>query len=317
MALRFWLIRWIFSVKNAGFRCRQWHRRGAGFAMAALRLIQRLGGTRLLLGGAWLLSRLGFTGAHYRRLSAVASANYRSLIHDDRRINAGWIARRRRILEQAATWGQDKLTLAQIAACSQRLDDAVAALDTRKTPVILAPLHTVSDVIAAMVGAGVKPGRASVVVSASAAQFDEQSRQRGGVALEYCSINQDNPRLATQLMSLMVDVKTGQQNLIIFPDITPDYTEHGTRGGADKFPCRLFGLPARLHNGVVRLSAAIGAQIIFYRLHYRGGIGIDILPPVAAADAAARLPEIIESTLRDYPDDWLLWHSHSLYFINN
>ncbi|MDU7187457.1 MAG: ABC transporter, partial [Klebsiella sp.] len=26
---------------------------------------------------------------------------------------------------------------------------------------------------------------------------------------------------------------------------------------------------------------------------------------------------MIENTLRDYPQDWLLWHSHSLYFINH
>lgn len=64
---------------------------------------------------------------------------------------------RRRLLEEAATRGQNPKLLQQIRACADELDAVVAPLHQQKTPYILAPLHTVSDVLAAMVGACVTP----------------------------------------------------------------------------------------------------------------------------------------------------------------
>jgi maltose-binding protein MalE len=75
-----------------------------------------------------------------------------------------------------------------------------------------------------MVGAGVTPGKASVVVSSSAENYTVASRKMGGVALSYCSIHQDNTSLASELMALMTNVSAGRENMIIFPDIPADYT---------------------------------------------------------------------------------------------
>lgn len=117
--------------------------------------------------------------------------------------------------------GQHPATLAQMQACTRELDAVVAPLAAQKTPVVLAPLHCVSDILAAMVGAGVTPGKASVVVSSSAESYTVASRKMGGVALSYCSIHQDNTSLASELMALMTNVSAGRENMIIFPTFLP------------------------------------------------------------------------------------------------
>ena len=73
--------------------------------------------------------------------------------------------------------GTAPATLAQMQACTRELDAVVAPLAAQKTPVVLAPLHCVSDILAAMVGAGVTPGKASVVVSSSAESYTVASRK--------------------------------------------------------------------------------------------------------------------------------------------
>ncbi len=51
--------------------------------------------------------------------------------------------------------------------------------------------------------------------------------------------------------------------MIVFPDITPDYTVQTEEGASSKLSCHLFNRAAKLHNGVVRLSSAISAQVVF------------------------------------------------------
>lgn len=92
-------------------------------------------------------------------------------------------------------------------------------------------------------------------------------------------------------------------------------TEEAASG---KLRCRLFGRVAGLHSGIVRLARAVSAQVVFYHLYEQDGLRIHIHEPVKARDVAEKLPEIIEQALQEYPHDWLLWHSHSLYLsINN
>ncbi|MBE0149747.1 ABC transporter, partial [Serratia fonticola] len=53
-----------------------------------------------------------------------------------------------------------------------------------------------------------------------------------------------------------------------------------------------------------------------YYLYYDQELKIHIEPPVQARSLKARLPEIIETSIARHPEDWLLWHAHSLFFIN-
>ncbi|STB68619.1 Lauroyl/myristoyl acyltransferase [Citrobacter freundii] len=280
------------------------------------RVIYR-GNITIILICARFLCNLHVAGRSFRLQNMVARENLRCLTGQNRQINTAWISVRRILLEKAATWGQNKALLEQIQKCADELNTVVAPMHVSGTPYILAPLHTVSDIIAAMIGAKVTPGKASVVVSARADLYNQQSRDLGGLPLSYCSIHQENKILAGSLMSLITEVAAGQQNMIIFPDISPDYTEQIEGHMEAKLSCHLFGRIAKLHNGVGRLSAIISARVVFYHLEYDQTLRIHIHPPVEAKDVAETLPNIIEATLQKYPQDWLLWHSHSLYFINH
>ena len=271
----------------------------------------------LLLKVVNVLCRLQLIGRRYRGRTAVATENYRCLTGAEGRIDASSIALRRQLLEMGATWGQHRATMSQMQACVRELDAVVAPLVLQNEPVVLAPLHCISDILAAMVGAGVTPGKASVIVSSSAESYTVASRKMGNVALSYCSIHQDNTSLASEMMALVNNVIEGRENMIIFPDIPADYTVQTHEAHSGKINCRLFDRPAKLHSGVQRFSRIVGARVVFYHLYYQGGIKIKTYSPMSPKEVTKNLPLIIENTLRDYPQDWLLWHSHSLYFINH
>ncbi|EGT4254024.1 ABC transporter [Citrobacter amalonaticus] len=315
--VRFFIIWSVFSVKNSAGWLYNAKRDFSQGTLILLRKMARYLPLSALLAAAKGLCALRLLGRSFRLRNAVANENLRCLTGQTGRVDAAWIAVRRRLLEEAATWGQNPVLLQQIRACAAELDAVVAPLHQQNIPYILAPLHTVSDILAAMIGACVTPGKASVVVSSSAELYNAQTRELGGINLSYCSIHQQNKTLAGDLIGLITDVATGQQNMIIFPDISPDYTLQAEGALAAKMPCRLFGRSAKLHNGVVRLSGVIAAQVVFYHLSYDNGLHIHIHPPVSNQDVAHALPDIIESTLREYPQEWLLWHSHSLFFINH
>ena len=314
---RFLIVWSVFSVRKWSAQLSGCYRPFIGYGQKMVCRVMRFTSMPLLLITVHALCRLRLLGRQYRGRTAVATQNYRCLTGCNGRIDAAWIAMRRQLLEMAATRGQHPATLAQLQACTRDLDAVVAPLVAQKMPVVLAPLHCVSDILAAMVGAGVTPGKASVVVSSSAESYTAASRKMAGVALSYCSIHQENTSLASQLMALMADVSEGRENMIIFPDIPTDYTVQTPEAQSGKISCRLFDRPAKLHNGVPRFSRIVAAQVVFYHLYYQQGIKIKVYSPLTPKEVTVSLPTIIENTLCDYPQDWLLWHNHSLYFINH
>jgi lauroyl/myristoyl acyltransferase len=276
----------------------------------------RYGDYRLLLGlaavGRWL--KLSDRGERHRAF--VAAANKRCLLDDERQVDFVKISQRRRLLELAATFGQNSQVMAQLERCKAELNAVVEPLHQAGSPVVLAPLHMVSDVLAGMVGGAAYPGQATVIVSVSAEIYNERARQQGGVNLSYCSIHDDNRAIAGNLMSAMMEAADHQRNIIIFPDITPDYTVNTNDAETAKLHCKLFNRPANVHSGVIRIARALSAQVVFYYLYYDKEIKIHIYPPVPARRLKAELPDIIEASITRHPEDWLLWHSHSLFFIN-
>ncbi|MDN5986774.1 MAG: ABC transporter, partial [Hafniaceae bacterium] len=193
MAMTRFLLVWIvFSTKNIGGYFHQVTHRLLSALKTFFCWVLRFCNVRLVLAIARGLCFLGVLGREFRHQNPVATQNFSCLTGQKGRIDASWIAVRRKILEASATWAQNPKVLQQLAACTQQLDEAVAPLRLRKNAVILAPLHSISDVLAAMVAAGVTPGRASVIVSSSAEQYNARARALGGVNLSYCSIHQDS-----------------------------------------------------------------------------------------------------------------------------
>ncbi|HDC4352366.1 TPA: ABC transporter [Enterobacter cloacae] len=315
--VRLFIIWSVLSFKNSTGKIEDIHQRLTQCGVVFLRKIVRVVPLPVTLTVAKGLCATRLFGRAFRLRNAVANENVRCLTGQKIRLNVAWLTVRRRLLEEAATWAQNPALLQQMRTCAAELNAVVTPLYQQNAPYILAPLHTVSDVLAAIIGASVTPGKASVVVSSSAELYSAPARAFGGVALDYCSIHQENKTLASNLMDLITDVAAGQRNMIIFPDITPDYTSQAEGMLVAKQPCRLFGRSARLHGGVVRLSGAIAAQVVFYHLSYDNRLRIHIHPPVSSQHVASALPDNIESTLRASPQEWLLWHSHSLYFINH
>lgn len=97
-----------------------------GYGQKAVRRVMRFTPMPLLLLAVRALCRLRLLGRQYRGRSAVATQNYRCLTGVEGRIDAGWIAMRRQLLEIGATWAQHPATLAQMQACTRELDAVVA-----------------------------------------------------------------------------------------------------------------------------------------------------------------------------------------------
>lgn len=259
---------------------------------------------------------LPFCGRRLKNRTRVAEANMQALLGTDGEFDYAAMAIRRQVFDAAATRGQNRRLLAELARCTAQLNEVVAEVHQTGTPVILAPLHMVSDVLAGIVGAGVTPGHTTVLVSSSAEVYERAERQKVGLNLDYCSIHSASHDIATGMMSALAETGELKRNMMIFPDITPDFTHMTNKTVAAKLPCRLFGRPANLHSGIIRTARMLSARVVFYFLYDDGEIKIDIYPPVSARDLKQQLPDIVEKSLRMRPNDWMLWHAHSLYFIN-
>lgn len=96
-----------------------------------------------------------------------------------------------------------------------------------------------------------------------------------------------------------------------------DYTIHARGRHSAKFPYTLFGRKGNLNEGVIRMSRLLSAPVILYYLSYDGKFNIHIEAPLIGRELKEKLPVIIESALRSNPNDWVLWHAHFLYFIND
>lgn len=251
----------------------------------------------------------------YRLREQVAVANQKCLL-PDAVIDYTRTAQRRELLEFYATWGQDKQILQQIDRCAEELRPVIQQVLETNTPVILAPLHMTSDIVAAIVSSKASSLKTTIVVSSNAMVWNKQARKLGDIDIDYCSVEQDAKEVGLDLASVCMDVAVGERTLVMFADMVPDYTSHQRDNPQDKIKCRLFGRPAHLHNGLPRLAKVTRASVVFFYLYDDHGLNIKVLPPVKYGDVATAMPDVIEQAIRQAPKDWLLWHQHCLYFIN-
>lgn len=272
---------------------------------------------RILFAILHLQRFLKLTGKNKNKCADVAGENIRCLLGPDRKINFVWLTQRREALDYAATFGRDEKIMAQLDDCAAQLNKIVKPLHDMGSPVVLAPMHMVSDILSGIVAGKAYPGNGTVIVSANAEAYQSEDRRRGGVNLTYCSIHGNNEGIAENIMSACLSAAKHDTNIIIFPDIVPEYTYKTGATFSSRINCTMFGRKASLHSGVFRLAKVISAKVVFFYLYYEDGIKIHIHPPMDKKEAFTSMPGLIESAIREHPQDWLLWHLHSLYFINH
>ncbi|WP_253380186.1 hypothetical protein [unidentified bacterial endosymbiont] len=283
-------------------------------AIARFRIVRKI---PLRLAFLWAHARrsLGLYGKAYRLREQVAIANQRCLL-PNASLHYTWTAQRRELLEFYATWGQSPQLQSEIERCAELLGARAQALVEAGKPLIFAPLHMTSDVVSVIVASKATSLHTTVVVSSNASQWNEQARALGKVDVDYCSVESSSKEIGLNLATACMDVAENKRDLVVFADMVPDYTFHNSETVQDKLSCHLFGRPAYLHSGLLRLAKVTKANILFFYLYYDRGLQISIFPGVEYRHASIMMPQIIEQAITESPNDWLLWHRHCLYFLN-
>ncbi|EFV1354223.1 hypothetical protein HRM90_003557 [Salmonella enterica] len=270
---------------------------------------------RYVFAWAYIKRLTGLYAKGYRLRACVANANQRCLLPQSS-LNYTLTANRREIIEFYSTWGQDTQILQQIDCCAEELRRVAKKVVDAGTPLILAPLHMMSDVAAVIVASRANPIKSTVVVSSNANEWNARARAQGNIDVDYCSVEQNTHGIGLSLATACIDVSEGTRGLIVFADMVPDYSMRSSDKAQDKFLCRMFNRPSYLHNGLIRLSKVTKADVIFFHLYYDQQIKIRVLPAISYKNVRNELPEVIEQAITQFPQDWLLWHQHCLYFIN-
>ncbi|TMU73966.1 hypothetical protein FGA82_22115 [Pseudomonas fluorescens] len=253
------------------------------------------------------------------RTDRYAVANVQQLVPTAARYSPKSLWRQKDYLEKSIYLHRAK-HVRELRACAQKLERAAAQIRLGGRPIIFAPLHIVSDVIPVLVVASMNLGCSHATVISSHGQ---------GVALgpfEADSLKGLNLNL-TQLDPLTLNsgefkaaiqaIKQDRTHFVVFPDILPEITYRLNRKSMRTFDCSLFGRPAKLHSGLNDIARLAGATALFFCLIEQGGqLDIDILASVPAEQLPEQGPRVIEAAIRQHAEQWLLWHSPSLFYFN-
>lgn len=263
-----------------------------------------------LCGLPW---RFGANAALDRARAVTWAGNHRRILGVPARLRYASVARRRLALHSALYHTEPGL-MAMIADCAATLARTRDERLPGGTPCIFAPLHVCADAVAAMTVAMVAPRRTHVYSIYPDGYFGASQMSR----LQACGLEliQHHPDEApAQQRAMIRELRAGTANLVIFPDILPQFTTGLLGRQMRTRPVSLFGRPARLHCGAEELARLAGATVIPFYIHWADGrLAIRVFDPCADTDGVARC---IEQALREHGDQWLLWHFPSLFYFND
>lgn len=219
---------------------------------------------------------------------------------------------------------QEKLLLyrnahieAEVRKCANELKEAMHGCDN----VILAPLHYYSDYMAAAVAALATDKRINLL---SVYENNGYERKFGqcfdgliGRANQRDPLARSSAEAAKVLRSFTDSKKTDQEQLVVFPDITPEYSCRITGKYIKYQKVQLFGRGALMHPGVFRLAKITGMDVLVFLIFYKeGNIYLHIVDRISPEAITDALPRAIEAALKRYPENWLLWNYTSFYYFN-
>lgn len=223
-----------------------------------------------------------------------------------------------RILRNALVNGNKKLTT-DLLICANKLKTFIANQKIESTP-IFAPLHMVSDVVAASLP-GLATDKPVTVISVHdeiSSKKYTQEHNNLGLSIEQFNpgnLSGDNGSTFTSLINQLMDEKI---NLVIFPDILPECTLRIAKRKMNTTPIILFGREGSIHNGVNTFSKVLKSRVLFYCLFFneKQSLDIDILAFPTWRELNNVMPEIIESAINKYSHEWMLWHYSSFFYFN-
>jgi hypothetical protein len=246
------------------------------------------------------------------RFSAqIWDANRERLIGDEHTIGYRELKRRRILLESAIYHADPKLK-AMMIECAAELSRAREALIQRGYTAIFAPFHFCSDAVATVTAAMVPPYRCHAYSIYSQNYFgNDEADHLKSFGAELIQHHPDNP--ATHQRVMLREVRTGLANIVIFPDILPQFTA-GLLGRVMRTRnVTLFDREARLHSGAEEIARMAGGKLIPYYVYWKDRrLSIRIFEPCEDIEEIA---SCIEQSLRECGDQWLLWHFPSLFYF--
>ncbi len=223
-------------------------------------------------------------------------------------------AMRQRIMLDSAVCSAAPSLMPMLEDCAAQLDAAVRHASRRGGPPVLAPLHMCSDIAATVVAALAAPRRTHVfsIYGQDRIGFMEAAhlRAHGITVLQHPP---DAPPAAHR--AIMRELRDGAANLVIFPDILPQFSEAYLGYPMRTRSVRMFGRQARLHVGAESFARMAGVGILPFYVYWRGDrLAIRIFDACDDLDGIARC---LEQALRAHGDQWLLWHFSSLFYFND
>jgi len=232
-----------------------------------------------------------------------------------RKHHHGALWARKQCLEKSAYHCEPTL-IADIRDCGKMLRSYVAEVCPGR-PVIFAPLHTVSDRIAAVV-CTLGPARHAAIVSAYIAGTSGKDELNivaavGGRLDRLVAADLKGAELRHHIRA----VTEGRVNLVVFPDALPEFTNAMAGRSMRTRKIEIFRRHGRLHTAVEMLSRTSNAVAVYFALHEaEGRLGIDILGHLNCSEIESSEASIIEAAVCKHWRFWLLWHCGSLFYMN-
>jgi hypothetical protein len=221
-------------------------------------------------------------------------------------------------LKETLLYLNNEHIIGQLRRCADELECYLRENVNDERPVILSPLHMVSDVLASVMCGFTSPQETLVISTHkddALGSGEDASLHRMGIRLKKL----DPARVdSTTLRRALRAVKDKKSKLVIFADAPAEITLTLTGKQMRTYDCLLFNRPAHLHSGLNELARLSDARVVFFGLYCRSGrLHLKIFGLAEASELPMLVPAFVEQALKSYPESWLLWYSPSLFYFNN
>lgn len=225
---------------------------------------------------------------------------------------------RQRILKKALLYDNKQLSK-QLEICAAEIRHYLDKKNIQ-SPVIFAPLHTVSDIIQTVIAALVTKKPAVVVSLHDSMGMLEAKQDNNSQGI---SIEQFNPEVmegnaGSGFHDVIFSLTENMKSLVIFPDAIPECTTKMAKKKMKTFSVKMFGKSCELHTGLPVFSRLLKQKVLFYSLSLDQGnnLKLKVLDCVEHNEVEKKMPELITDCIQNNSREWILWHYTSFFSYN-